>query len=320
MIFYTGIRVWYKGYHPARFFVIAYGLLFTGFFTRLLVYFNILPFTIISHYSLHFSFILEMLFLTFALGDRIRILKNNRDRALRRTIREHEINMELKDKVNRELEQKVRERTQELDKKNKQLEESNHKLEEQADDINRINSILDLDNWKLKNSIKEVLNERLSEKTMDYRQFKTVYPDKLSCYRFLNELKWKNAFRCRKCGNEKYFDGAQKFAKRCTRCGYNESITAYTLFHGIKFSIDKAFYIVYLTVTQKKDYTLEMLASELQIGVNTVWNFKHKVLERIEEMGLHERKLNVLRWEEVILLDEHNLRNTIARKSQGTEL
>src|SRR5688572_19549493 len=185
LIFYTAIKVWRRGYRPARFFVIAYGILFTGFFIRSLVYFNILPFTTPLHYSLHSSFVFEMLFLTFALGDRIRILKDMRDRALKRIINQHEVNMQLKDKATRELEQKVQERTLELNEKNHQLEDFNHKLEQQAFEINQINSILDLDNWKLKNSIKEVLNDRLMEKAMDYTQFKTLYPDTLSCYRLL---------------------------------------------------------------------------------------------------------------------------------------
>jgi hypothetical protein len=239
-IFYSAIAVWRRGYRPARFFVIAYGVLFGGFFVRTLVYFNVLPFTTPLHYSLHFSFVLEMLFLTFAMGDRIRILKAMRDRALRRIIYQHEVNMELKDRVNRELEQKVLERTLELNRKNEELEEMNRRLARQSAEINQINSMLDLDNWKLKNSIKEVLVERLMEKTMDYKQFSTLYPDSLSCFRFLETLKWEHGFQCRKCGNEKYFDGAQKFARRCTRCGYNESITSYTIFHGIKFPIEKA--------------------------------------------------------------------------------
>lgn len=301
LIFYTAIFVWRGGYKPARFFVIAYGVLFTGFFLRMMVYFNVLPFTTISHYSLHFAFVLEMLFLTFALGDRIRILKDMRDRALRRIIHQHELNMQLKDKVNRELEQKVSERTLELDKKNRELEESNSKLVEQADKINKINSMLDLDNWKLKSSIKEVLNERLQEKTMDYNQFRTLYPDNLSCHRFLEQLKWENGFQCRKCGNEKYFKGAQKFARRCTRCGYNESITAYTIFHSIKFPIEKAFYMAYLTVTGKKEYTLEELAERLSVGLNTVWAFRNKVQQRLSELEKRGKKPTVSRWEEVIL-------------------
>jgi hypothetical protein len=302
LIFYTGIKVWMGNYKPARFFVIAYGILFLGFFLRTLVHFNILPFTILSHYSLHISFGVEMLFLTFALGDRIRILKDNRDRALRRIIHQHEFNMQLKDTVNRELEQKVQERTLELNHKNHELELINSRLEKQSIEINQINSMLDLDNWKLKNSIKEVLNDRIMEKTMDYDQFKTLYPDDLSCYRFLENLKWERGYTCKKCGNDKHFDGAQKFARRCTRCGYNESITAYTIFHSIKFPIDKAFYIAYLTVSGRKDQTLDTLSQMLELRLNTIWAFKTKVSERLAELEKKGSKPSSGRWQEVILL------------------
>lgn len=301
LIFYSAIAVWRRGYRPARFFVMAYGILFAGFFIRSLVYFNILPFTTSLHYSLHFSFVLEMLFLTFAMGDRIRILKAMRDRALKRIIHQHEANMQLKDKVNRELEQKVLERTRELNTKNAQLEVINRKLEQQSNEINQINSLLDLDNWKLKNSIREVLNERLMEKTMDYKQFRTLYPDRLSCHRFLETLKWSEDFSCRKCENGKYFSGSQKFARRCTRCGYNESITAYTIFNGIKFPIEKAFYIAYLVVAGKKDYTLDSLSRQLDLRMNTIWGFKRKVRARLHDLELNGKKPTVSRWQDVIL-------------------
>lgn len=316
LIFYTAIKVWNQGYRPARFFVIAYGILFMGFFIRSMVYFNVLPFTTPLHYSLHFSFVLEMLFLTFALGDRIRILKDMRDRALKRIIHQHEVNMQLKDKVTRELEQKVQERTIELNDKNHLLEETNTKLERQSFEITQINSILDLDNWKLKNSIKEVLNERLMEKTMDYAQFKTLYQDTLACYRFLENIKWEKGFECRKCSNEKYFEGAQKFSRRCTRCGYNESITSYTIFHSIKFPIEKAFYIAYLTVVGNKDFTLEALSDQLSLRVNTLWAFKHKVTERIADLEKRGHRPHASRWEDVILLSEGPAKAT--RKSPIT--
>ncbi len=304
LIFYSAIHVWRNGYRPARFFVIAYGVLFAGFFLRAMVYFNFLPFTILSHYSLHLSFVLEMLFLTLALGDRIRILKDNRDRALRKIIHQHEANMQLKDKVNRELEQRVKERTLELDAKNLALEESNHKLVKQSTEINQINSLLDLDNWKLKNRVKEVLNEMLMEKTMNYNEFKTLYPDTLAAYRFLETLKWEQGFQCRKCANTKYFEGAQKFARRCTKCGYNESITAFTIFQGIKFPLEKAFYIAYLCVVGKKEGTLESFAKQLEVGLNTVWAFRTKVMSRLKELEDSGRRLSASKWEEVILYPE----------------
>jgi hypothetical protein len=306
LIFYTGIYVWLRGYRPARYFVIAYGLLLLGFFLRSLVFFNIIELTTISHYSLHFSFVVEMLFLTFALGDRITILKDNRDRALRRIIHQHELNMQLQDKVNKELEQKVKERTVELNQKNAQLEESNTKLQRQTREINQINSVLDLDNWKLKNKIKVVLEERLMEKTMDHEEFKTLYPDTLACYRFLETFKWENGFYCRKCYNDRFFEGAQKFARRCTRCGYNESITAYTIFHNVKFPVEKAFFITYLSVTGKKSSTLESLSTILDLRVNTVWAFKRKVQVQIAELELRGHRTSISRWQELILMEDSN--------------
>lgn len=304
LIFYTGISVWVRGYRPARFFVIAYGFLFTGFFIRGLVYLNLLPFTTLTHYSLHISFGIEMLFLTFALGDRIRILKDNRDRAMRRIIDQHETNMKLKEKVTRELEQKVRERTLALNDKAEELAESNQKLIQQATEINEINSILDLDNWKLKNRVKEVLEERLHETTMDYAEFRTLYPDELSCFRFIDDLKWRQGFQCRKCGNEKFFDGASKFARRCTRCGYNESITAFTIFQGVKFPIDKAFYLAYLTALGRSEQTLEQLSEQLSLRLNTVWSFRKKVEEALANLKQHGRYVRASRWEDVILSNE----------------
>jgi hypothetical protein len=300
IIFYTAVYVWNNGFKAARFFLIAYGILFFGFFIRMLVYFNFIPLTTTSHYSLHFSFVLEMLFLTFALGDRIRILKANQDRALLETLEQHQINLELKDQVNRELESKVKERTVELDSKNLELEASNKKLIKQATEINKINSMLDLDNWKLKNRVKEVLNEMLLDQTMSYEEFKLLYPDMMACYRFLETYKWENGFTCQKCNNEKYFNGSKKFSRRCTRCGHDESITANTIFHGLKFPIEKAFYIAYLTVAGKQTETLASLANRLDLTVNTVWSYRSKINSIIKEKEANGQQIKVAKWEIVI--------------------
>jgi hypothetical protein len=126
----------------------------------------------------------------------------------------------------------------------------------------------------------------------------------LAAYRFLETLKWEQGFHCGKCGNPKYFEGAQKFARRCTKCGYNESITAFTIFQGIKFPLEKAFYIAYLCVVGKKEGTLESFAKQLEIGLNTVWAFRTKVMTRLKELEDSGRRLSASKWEEVILYPE----------------
>ena len=278
----SSIAVWKRDYKPARFMVIAYSILMVGIIVKSLVYAGLFPFSILTNYSLRISFILEMLFLTIALADRVRILKDNRDQALKEIIKEHEINAELQDKVTRELEAKVMERTIELNKKNQLLEETNQKLANQSQEIHQINSVLDLDNWKLKNNLKNVVQDRLFNKYLTYDEFRSVFPDHLACYRYLEKSKWGRGFNCKKCGNEKYSSSHKNFSRRCSKCGYLESITAYTIFHGIKFPIEKAFYITFRVTRGRKDYTLDELAETLDLRKNTVWKFKQKIEHTLE--------------------------------------
>ncbi len=279
LIFIAGILTLSRGYKPARFFVMAYGVLFLGFLAKALINLSIIPHVVLSYYSLHIAFLLEMLFLTFALSDRVRILKSNRDRALKRIIIQHQQNVKLKDKVNKELESLVNKRTEELQRKYIQLEEANQKLNTQTNDIARINSMLDLDNWKLKNNIKEILQDRLINKKLTLEEFQRIFPDKISCYRFLDRLKWKEGYECIKCGNEKYSQGHLKFSRRCSTCGYDESVTSNTIFHRLRFPIEKAFYILYVTNNRQIDYTLDELSEILELRRNTVWSFKKKIEE-----------------------------------------
>ncbi len=277
LIFYTGVYVLIRGYRPARFFVMAYGVLFMGFLIKALLNLSIIPFSIVSYYSLHICFLIEMLFLSYALSDRVRILKSNRDRAMKRIILQHKENVKLKDKVNKELEHLVDKRTTEIQEKNMMLEEANQKLNLQTNEISKINSILDLDNWKLKNNIKEILQDRLINKNLTIDEFNKIFPDDISCFRFLDRLKWENGYSCFKCENSKYTDGHQKYSRRCTKCGYDESVTSNTVFHKIKFPIEKAFYILYLTNNRQNKFTLDELSEVLSLRRNTVWNFKKKI-------------------------------------------
>lgn len=298
-IFYASIYIWSRGYKVARFFVIAYGVLFLGVVVKVLVNASIIPHNTLVYYSLHLAFLLEMLLLTFALGDRIRILKDNRDRAMQRTIKQMETNFELKEKVNRELERKVQERTQELAHKNSLLETYNKQLTEKDEEIKRINSLLDRDNWKLKSSIRESFQARLSNKLLSFEEFGKIFPDQSACLRYLEQFKWGKGFVCRQCGNTKASNGPKLFTRRCTKCGHIDSVTAGTIFHGVKFPLEKAFYIAYEQISNTEKQTNEQLAERLDLRKNTVWNFRKKTRENIKEHGVASPN-----WDDILLTAE----------------
>lgn len=299
-IFLASIYIWNKGYKVARFFVVAYGILFVGVVLKSMANAAILPHSTLLYYSLHLAFLLEMLLLTFALGDRLRILKDNRDRAMKRTIRQMETNFDLKEKVNRELEQKVHERTRELDQKNQLLEEFNRQITEKDEEIKRINSLLDKDNYKLKSNIKQSFQARISNKLLSQTEFQSVFPNKSACLRYLEELKWGNGFTCRNCTNEKYSNGTKLFTRKCSKCGFIDSVTAGTIFHGVKFPLEKAFYLAYCQITSGESQTIDQLSELLDLNKNTVWNFRKKVRALIEESDSKTPK-----WEVLILSDFH---------------
>ncbi|MBX9852904.1 MAG: transposase, partial [Cytophagaceae bacterium] len=258
-------------------------------------------------YSLNYGLVLEATVLSFAMADRIRYIKKEREDALKekneaqqKIIAQLRINDELKDKVNRELEDKVIQRTRELHDKNAELEDTNSRLKEMTERANQMSLKLDLDNWNLQKNIKEAIKARMSSKEVSYSEFNKIFPDEITCLRYLDELKWHEDFKCRKCGNTKYISGVKVFSRKCTRCGYPESVTAYTLFHGLRFPINKAFYMTYL-IHKKNKITLDELSVLIDLRRNTCWNFKKKVLASIDKyQKIKKRPLET--WEEIIML------------------
>lgn len=305
--FYAGVYSYFKGYKAARFFALAYGLLFIAFCVKVLINLDLsfIPGSLVTHYSISIGFWFEMWLLSFALADKVKIIKDTKDRALRRIIHQHEVNQRLKDKVNRELEIEVMKRTREIsdqkliiETQNQELLQVNQKLQLQAEEINKMNALLDLDNHKLKTTIKAEMLARAGSKNMEYGEFRKIFPDELTCLRYLEERKWENGFSCKKCANDKFHPGKDKFNRRCTRCGYDESPTAYTIFHGVKFPLDKALYIVHLVITERDDLTIDDISRLLDMRRNTCWAFKDKVNKTIRK---HSRdKAQPGNWESLI--------------------
>ncbi|MEP0712237.1 7TM diverse intracellular signaling domain-containing protein [Algoriphagus sp.] len=302
LILFSSVYVLVKGYSVARLFVIAYAILFLGVALKAMVHTAIIPHSTVIYYSLHIAFLMEMLLLTLALGDRVKILKDNRDRALLRSLRQAETNAQLKEKVNRELEQRVNERTQELAKKNQLLLEYNQQILQKDEEIKRINSILDKDIWKLKSQIKENLQARITNKRMSYEDFKKIFPDSTACLRYLEQVKWDNGFSCKACEHTKFSKSSKVFHRRCSRCGHIESATAGTIFHGIRLPIEKAFYLSYTVISEHSKLTLEELSQLLDLRVNAISSFRVKVKLQLEMKGIHQPE-----WEDIVLERSHEL-------------
>jgi hypothetical protein len=98
-----------------------------------------------------------------------------------------------------------------------------------------------------------------------------------ACLEYLVEQKWSEGYHCRKCGHQVPVKGRKWHYRRCQKCGHDESATANTLFHKIKFPLVEAFLIVYQLSTMKKGLSTCELSRQYSICQKTAWFFKRKV-------------------------------------------
>lgn len=128
LIFLGGMLSWKRNYQPARYFVFGFTLVLVSLFITVMRDngFTVGSFllNILIVYSLNIGIVLQIAFLSKALADRIRFLKDEKQKAQEATIIQLQENEKLKDKVNRELEAKVKERTIELHEKNRNIMDS----------------------------------------------------------------------------------------------------------------------------------------------------------------------------------------------------
>jgi len=295
------IYIFSKGYKPARFYIVGYTFILLSIVIIQLRAMNLVPGNLFTVYSLNYGLVFEVVILSFALSDRIRIIKKENEEAQKEIIEKLEENKALQEKVNRELENKVAERTQELIDKNNELENANVQLKVLNEKVNDMNAKLDYDNWHLKKDLKEDLKARIIDSEVPYEQFNNVFPDEATCFRYMEELKWGTGYKCRKCSNVKYTKGSKPFTRKCTKCGNVESVTAYTLFHGVRFPINKAFYMTYIVHRRGNKITLDELSELLDLRRNTCWSFKKKVMENIEAYKKKSKDGHLDTWEEIIL-------------------
>lgn len=121
-IYGVGIYAFFRGYTPARFFILAFTMLFIGFAITSLAGIGLFRGIDYLQYALNVGVTCEMVLLSLSLADRIKLLMEDRSQAREQVINQLQEKEQLKDRLNRMLEEKVLERTKELEDKNKQLD------------------------------------------------------------------------------------------------------------------------------------------------------------------------------------------------------
>jgi len=113
-----------------------------------------------------------------------------------------------------------------------------------------------------------------SESIIDFFDTYRTDWDRLS---YLAKIKWQDRFKCVKCGHIKCTVRKSNQARDSNMCHHIESPTANTLFHKVKFSVRRAFAIVFEMPAATKSVSSSQMARRLNISRQTAWFFMHKV-------------------------------------------
>ena len=106
---------------------------------------------------------------------------------------------------------------------------------------------------------------------------KELFDDDQKVLKFIADIKWESGFVCRNCGNTNFCDGKSPSSRRCTRCKKEESASAHTLFHNLKFPINKAFFIAYNVCVLGNDISSINYSEKLELNQMTCWKFKKRI-------------------------------------------
>lgn len=121
-------------------------------------------------------------------------------------------------------------------------------------------------------------------------EFTDTFKDDDACKHYLLQHKWGDGFTCSKCGCTNEHHCEDEFSKRCGNCFHRESVTSGTLFHKVKFSLRKAFIIIFQMSTTSKSISSNLLARSLGINLKTAWLFQQKVRKAMESSQKHALK------------------------------
>jgi len=116
--------------------------------------------------------------------------------------------------------------------------------------------------------------------------FTERFSDDDKCKSYLSDLKWDNGYVCKKCGHVK-FTQRKGFIRTCNLCKYNESATANTAFHKVKFGLKKAFHITFEMVNSTQSLSAMQVAKRYGISRKTAWLFMHKIRKVLKSSGQH---------------------------------
>ena len=108
--------------------------------------------------------------------------------------------------------------------------------------------------------------------------FQRQFPDEESCWQALRRARWPRGFHCPRCRGRASSWIATRALEQCTRCRYQCSVTAGTVFHGTRTKLRTWFWAIFFLARHKKGISALQFQRDTGLGsYQTAWTMLHKL-------------------------------------------
>jgi serine phosphatase RsbU (regulator of sigma subunit) len=142
VMLFTGVLVWRRGNRAAKYYIMAWSIVLIGLFMAVLKPYGFLPNHFLVDNANQVGAVIEVIFLSLALADRINIYRKETIEAQGEALATAEENARIIREQNQVLEQRVQERTAEITAQNEELFQQQEEIMAQRDAVESANLTL----------------------------------------------------------------------------------------------------------------------------------------------------------------------------------
>jgi transposase-like protein len=142
----------------------------------------------------------------------------------------------------------------------------------------------------------------MQQEPLNLVEFQRRFSSEESCMEHLFALRWPGGYRCPRCGHGSYCFHSTRRLYQCSKCKYQVSVTAGTIFHKTRTPLAIWFWMILMMARQKSG--LSMLGCQRMLGIKTyktVWTMGHKIRKAMADRDSQYQLAGLVEMDEAFI-------------------